>query len=277
MIRRFLSYMPANVWDIPPRASPVDDPGRRDRELLSVIPKQRNRLYDPYKILRHVLDRDSLFEIGPDCGQSRITALARVNGYPVGVMIDNPNHLGGSLDLAAGSKATRFIQMCDTFHLPTVSFVDEPGFRVGLESEKQGLVRAGARLACAVAESRMPWIAFVVRQAYGVAGMLHVCNNGMYMRYAWPSANWGSMHIEGGVAAAYRRDIETAPDPQAKRDEIERKLKAITSPIRTAAAFGIEDVIDPRDTRPLLVEFVEDAQAELKRQVGPCFVPSYHP
>ncbi len=277
MIRRFLGYMPSNIWEVPPRIEPTDDPGRRDEALLSAIPKRKSRPYDPYRILKAVLDRDTIFEIAPYYGRSRITALARVHGYPVGVMMDNPNYLGGSLDLAAGSKAARFIQLCDTFHLPMVSFVDQPGFMVGLESEKQGLVRAGARLACVTAESHMPWIAFVVRQAYGVAGMLHVRNNGMYMRYAWPSANWGSMHIEGGVAATYRRDIETAPDPQAKRDEIERKLKAITSPFRTAASFGIEDVIDPRDTRPLLVEFVEEAQAELKRQLGPRTVPAYRP
>jgi acetyl-CoA carboxylase carboxyltransferase component len=158
-----------------------------------------------------------------------------------------------------------------------VHLVDEPGFMVGLESEKQGLVRAGARLACTVAEGKMPWIAVVIRQAYGVAGMLHVRNEGMYMRYAWPSAHWGSLHIDGGATAAYRREIENAPDPEKKRMEIERRIESLASPFRTAAAFGIEDIIDPRETRPLLCEFVEHAQTELKTQLGPRTVPAYRP
>ena len=117
--------------------------------------------------------------------------------------------------------------------------------------------------------SQSPWISFYMKQAYGVAGQTHYRTTGMYQRYAWPSGKWGSMHIEGGVEAAYKRDIESAPDPDAKRKEIHDRLNELRSPFRTAHAFGIEDIIDPRDTRPLLADFVEDAQEIIRTQLGP--------
>jgi len=277
MIRRFLSYMPDNVWQMPPRTETTDDPNRRDDELLSIIPRERNRPYNPYDILNRTLDHDSFFEIAPFYGRSRVTGLARVNGYPVGVMINNPMHMGGSMDVTAGDKVIRFLQLCDTFHLPMVYFADEPGFMVGLESQKQGIVRAGARMVCATYYTKMPWITFVIRQLYGVAGQCHDRPGGMFKRVAWLSANWGSMHIEGGATAAYRREIEAAHDPEAKREEIEQRLKAVASPFRTAEAFNIEDIIDPRETRPLLCDFIEMAQGMLKTQLGPTIGPSYRP
>lgn len=277
IIRRFLSYMPNNVWEMPPRTEPADDPDRREEALLSIIPRDRRKGYNPYEILNGVLDKGSIFEISPFYGRSRITALARVNGYPVGVISNNPNHLGGSTDAAAGDKVIRFAEMCDLFHLPIVYFADEPGFMIGLHAEKQGTLRAGARIVCVLSATKVPWITFVTRQLYGVAGGLHLRTSGFYRRYAWPSTNWGSMHIEGGAMAAYRREIEAAPDPAARRKEIEDRLNAIGSPFRTAEAFGIEDIIDPRDTRPLLCDFIDTAQDMLKTQLGPSSGLSYRP
>ncbi len=223
-------------------------------------------------MIRLVVDRDSFFEIAPLYGRSRITGLARLNGYPVGVMANNPRHHGGATDVAAGNKVMRLIQLCDTFHLPLISFADEPGFMVGLESEKQGIERAGARLVAMTNQSRMPWITVVIGRLYGVAGQCHHRPSGMFRRYAWPSANWGSMHIAGGASAAYRREIENAPDPDRKRAEIEARLRAIASPFRTAEATG-QDIIDPRETRALLCEFVDDAQRILHSQLGPPRIP----
>ena len=277
MIRRFLSYLPPNVWETAPRTEQTDDPDRREEGLASVIPRSGRKLYNPYDILNMILDRDSFFEIAPFYGRSRITGLARVNGYPVGVMINDPRHLGGSLDTTAGDKVIRFMLMCNTFHLPMVYFADEPGFMVGIEAEKLGIVRAGARVVLATRETRMPWITFITRQLYGVAGGCHVRAGGMFKRYAWPSGNWGSMHIEGGALIAYRREIQSSPDPEGKREEIERRLKAIASPFRSAEAFDIEDIIDPRDTRPLMCSFIETAQDILKTQLGPGSGPSYRP
>ncbi|HJN49608.1 MAG: carboxyl transferase domain-containing protein [Pseudomonadales bacterium] len=277
MIRQFLSYLPSSVWEMPPRVESADDPERRDEELLSAIPRDKRKLYDPHAILDHVMDRDSFFEIGALYGRSRIIGLARLNGYPVGVMINNPKHQGAAMNMAAGLKVVRFLKLCDTFHLPMVYLADEPGFMVGLEAQKQGIVRAGARLVHVTGRSRMPWITIVIRQLYGVAGQLNLRPSGMYKRYAWPSGNWGSMHIQGGTYAAYRREIDNAPDPDAKLAEIENRLQALASPFRTAETFSIEDIIDPRDTRKLLVDFVDMAQRVVQSQLGPTMVPVYEP
>lgn len=274
LIRRFLSYLPSNVWEMPPRRDPADDPDRRDERLLSVIPRDRRRAYDAHRIIERVVDRGSFFEIAPFYGRARITGLARLNGYPAGIMANNAL-FGGSTDVAGGEKVTRLIQLCDTFHLPLVSFADEPGFMVGIESEKRGIERAGARLVVVTCDSSMPWVTVVLRQLYGVAGQCYHRPSGMFRRYAWPSAQWGSMHIEGGATAAYRREIADAADPEAKREEIEARLQAIASPFRTAETTG-QDIIDPRDTRPLLCEFVEEAQTVLKTRLGPTGMP-YRP
>ena len=275
IIRKFLSYLPPNVWEMPPRAEPTDDVDRREEALISLIPRENNRPYNPHKILEYVLDRDSFFEIAPLFARNRITGLGRLNGYPVGVMMNNPLHLGGATDVSGGEKVSRLIQLCDTFHLPLITFTDEPGFMVGLESEKRGIERAGARLICVTCDSRMPWLTLVVRQVYGVAGQCHQRPSGMFRRYCWPSGSWGSMHIEGGAFAAYRREIDNAPDPKAKEAEIEARLNALKSPFRTAEATA-QDIIDPRETRPLLCEFVEEAQGVLKTQLGPPQIP-YRP
>ena len=273
MIKRFLSYLPSNVWQMAPRMDTSDDPERREESLLSVIPRNKRQLYDPRKILDAVLDKDSFFEITPHYGRSRIVGLARVNGYPTGVMINNPKRLGGSMDVAAGTKVIRFLQLCDTFHLPMVYFADEPGFMSGPDQQRQGILRAGAKILCTTLRTQMPWISIIIRQLYGVAGQCHDRPGGMFKRVAWPSAHWGSMHISGGVSAAYRRIIDESDDPEAKRKEIENRLDALASPFRTAEAFNIEDIMDPRDTRPMLCEFMELAQPILTSQLGPTAVP----
>ncbi len=273
-IKRFLSYLPASVWEMPPRCEMDDSPDRREERLASIIPRNRRRTYDAHRVINAVVDRGSFFEIAPEYGPARITGLARLNGYPIGILANNAM-FGGSTDVAGGEKVMRLIQLCDTFHLPVVSLADEPGFTVGLDQEKKGIERAGARLVTVTNDSQMPWITVVMKQVYGVAGQCQHRPSGMYRRYAWPSAEWGSMHIAGGAAAAYRREIAEAPDPEAKRMEIEARLQAIASPFRTAEATG-QDIIDPRDTRPLLCEFVEEAQAILRTQLGPTAVP-YRP
>ena len=276
-IRRFLNYLPDNVWEMPPRRESDDDPERRDERLLSIIPRNKRKVYDPRVILDAVFDSDSFFEIAPHYGRSRIVGLARIGGYPVGVMINNPNHGGGSMDVAAAEKSTRLVQTCDTFHLPMVCLMDDPGFMVGLSSEKQGIERAGTRLVYAICESKMPWISFILRQSYGLAGSLQFRPGPhLYRRYAWPSGHWGSIHIEGGTAAAFRRVIEAAPDPEAKRLALEGRLQALASPFRTAEATGL-DLIDPRETRPILHEFIDMAQGIIKTQLGPGVGPTFRP
>ena len=192
-------------------------------------------------------------------------------------MINNPLYYGGAMGPLEAEKAMRLVQLCDTFHLPLVWLCDEPGFHVGPENEAQGILRGGARAVTVFAASKMPYISILMRQCYGVAGGLHVRHSGMYQRYAWPSAHAGSMQIEGGTMVAYKREIQNAEDPKAKREEIEARLEAIASPFRNAHAMDIENLIDPRDTRPLLCEFVQQAQTILKTQLGPTAGASFRP
>ncbi|MDA1061871.1 MAG: propionyl-CoA carboxylase [Chloroflexi bacterium] len=276
-VRRFLSYMPDNVWQAPPRTEPADDPGRRDERLLSLIPRDRRRPYDPRVLIEGVLDAGSFFEISPDYGTSRIVGLARANGYVVGVMANNPNRKGGSMDVDAAEKSTRLVQLCDTFHIPMVVLMDDPGFFVGPESEARGIERSGSRLVYAIMHSKMPWISVICRQSFGLAGSLQFRPGpDLFRRYAWVSGQWGSMHIEGGTSAAFRRIIESADDPEAKRQELEQQLQQLASPFRTAEATGL-DLIDPRDTRAVVCEFVETAQGVIATQLGPGSGPTFRP
>jgi acetyl-CoA carboxylase carboxyltransferase component len=258
-IRTFLSYLPTSVWEIPPRREPDDDPERREEALLSFIPRDRRKVYDMRKLLGLVLDRDSFFEIGRHFGRPLVTGLARIDGIPVGVLANDPRFAAGAIDADAGEKMVRHIDLCDTFHLPVVNFVDNPGFLVGTEAEKRGTIRKGVRALGALYQATNPWCSVIVRKAYGVAGAGHTNHRRTSPRYAWPSGEWGSLPIEGGVEAAFKRQIAAAPDPDALRAELEEKLASLRDPILTAESFGVEEIIDPRETRPLLVEFARRA------------------
>ncbi|HZU76769.1 MAG TPA: carboxyl transferase domain-containing protein [Dehalococcoidia bacterium] len=267
-IRRFLSYLPSSVWQAPPRLPTGDDPNRREEALSSIIPRNRSRVYDVRRMLRLVVDKDSLFELAPFYGRSLLTSFARLDGYPVGVLANDPRHIGGSLDAAASEKLTRFVDLCDLFHLPIVNFVDQPGFMVGRAAEEAGTIRKGTRALFAIQESRVPWLTIIVRKCYGVAGAGFTRYGGLEMLYAWPSAEWGSIPIEGGVDAAYRRDIASSPDPEARRRELEQRLVEMRSPIGAAEAFNVPEIIDPRDTRRRVCEFLEIAQELIRTQTG---------
>lgn len=273
-VRRFLGYLPRNVWELPPRTEPSDSPGRAEEWLKDAIPADRRRVYDPRKIIAAILDRDSIFEIGRYHGGSLITCLARVGGVPVGVMASDPRVAGGAMTLTAANKTERFVELCDLFHLPVVNFVDQPGTMTGLEAEVAGTLLGAVRVAKIIERSTVPWISIIVRRAFGLAGGLHgrkqgVDGRSLNHRFAWPSARWGSIPIEGGVAAAFRRDIESAADPTARRIELEHHYNQLASPFRTAERFGIVDIIDPRRTRAILCDWTEDAWAVVKTQLGP--------
>lgn len=267
--RRFLSYMPSSVYELPPTRESLDPVNRREEELLAAVPKDRRKHFNVRRIIELVMDRGSFFEIGRRQGRSAVTGLARLQGRSVGVMANDPAWLGGALDVRASEKLTRFIDMCDTFHLPVVNFVDLPGFLIGVESEKQGTIRAGARLIYSVYQAATPWCSVILRRAFGVAGAAHGNHSRLNLRFAWPSGEWGSLPLRGGVQAAYKRQIEAADDPDGFRAEIESRLDGFTSPLRTAEAFGIEEIIDPRDTRPLLCEWLETAWRLLPSRLGP--------
>jgi acetyl-CoA carboxylase carboxyltransferase component len=253
--RRFLSYLPSSVWDLPPRRLCDDDPKRREERLLSIVPRNRRQAYPMRRIIEAVVDKDSFFEMSRGFGRSIVTGFARLDGWPVALMAGDPTHGAGTWNAASSRKITRFVDLAETFHLPVVHLVDCYGFAVGLEAEATGTMRHAVTAISAIHQSTVPWCAVIVRNVFGVGGAAHVPHTHLALRYAWPSANWGSLPLEGGVEAAYRAEIEAAPDPAAKHAEIEARLEALRSPFRTAEVFSIEEIIDPRDTRPLLCEF----------------------
>ncbi len=269
-IRRFLSYLPTNVHQLPPVVECDDPIARRDERLASIIPRHRNRGYNVRRMVEMIVDRDSFFELGRYFGRAQVTGLARIGGLPIGVLANDPMHYGGAMGAKEARKFERFIDLCDVFHLPIVNLADQPGFLIGRPGESAGTLRAGVRAAAAISESQVPWATVVVRRLYGVAGGAHQDFGRFCYRFAWPSGEWGSLPIEGGVAAAYRREIEAAEDPIAHRAAIEERLIALRDPFSAAEAFAVEDIVDPRDTRPMLAEWLQTAyETQLPSQLGP--------
>lgn len=269
LIRRYLSYMPRNVWELPPLGDTSDPVHRVEEELRRIIPENRRKPYDMRRLIKLVVDVGSVFEIQPTYGKALITCLARMNGHVVGVVANNPNVNGGAMDVKAARKQTRFIELCDCFHIPLVFLVDVPGFLVGKDAEAAATLREGMRSVYVGLQATVPIFTVVIRKCYGMAGMGTTDKNGLDFKIAWPSAEWGSLPIEGGVAAAFRREIESAPDPKARESEIEAELRAWASPFRTAEAFGVEEIIDPRETRAYLCRFIEVARGRMLTTLGP--------
>jgi acetyl-CoA carboxylase carboxyltransferase component len=253
--RRFLSYLPLSIYELPPRGPRTDDPERRDETLADVVPRDPRKVYKMRTIVESVVDRGSFFEVAPLYGPAIITGLARIDGWPVAVMASDPFHYGGAWTADTCQKVERWVDFAQTFHLPVVYLVDCPGFLIGLEAEQTGTIKQGVRAMSAIWQTTVPWCAVIIRNVFGVAGAAHR-NGGRYcLRYAWPSGRWGSLPLEGGIEAAYRAEIDAAPAPKAKLEEIGERLNKLRSPFRSAETFWIEEMIDPRSTRPLLVEF----------------------
>jgi acetyl-CoA carboxylase carboxyltransferase component len=253
--KRFLSYLPSSVHELPPRGACEDDPERREPGLIEAVPRDRRKVYKMRAILEAVVDRGSLFEMGRKYGGSIITAFARLDGWPVAILASDPYHYGGGWTAAASQKITRFVELAQTFHLPVVHFVDCPGFVIGRKAEEEATIRHGSRALASVYQATVPWCSVLVRKVFGVAGSAHANASRARYRFAWPSGDWGSLPVEGGLEAAYRSQLEASDDPEALRAEIEQRLNAVRSPFRTAEAYLVEEIIDPRDTRPLLCEF----------------------
>ena len=217
------------------------------------------------------MDKGSFLEIGRHYGRSIVTGLARLDGWPVAVMASDTYFYGGGWTANSSIKVTRFCDLAETFHLPVVHMVDNPGFYIGVAAEKAATIRHGCRALAALYQATVPWCSIIMRKAFGVAGAGHANATRFHYRYAWPSGDWGSLPIEGGIEAAYRSELEKADDPEALRAEIEERLNRVRNPFRTAEAYLVEEIIDPRDTRPLLCEFANLA-APLRR-TGPSRFP----
>lgn len=272
-VKRFLSYMPRNVWEVPARVTPDDRPDRSEDALETIIPRDRRKIYRPREILNLVMDKGSVFEVGRRFGGAVVTAYARLDGHAVGVICNNPAVMGGALTLHAAQKMARFVDICDTFHLPIVNFVDQPGVMTGPAAESAGTLNAAIGLLGAIEQAEAPWCSIIVRRAFGVGGGAHGPKHGpegrsLNHRFAWPSARWGSIPVEGGVAAAYKKDIEAADDSDAFRMQLEEYYHELASPIRTAEKFGVVDIIRPAETRRVLCDWIEDAYELTRMQTG---------
>ena len=267
-IRRFISYLPNTSSDIAPRIETGDSPDRGCEELLNIVPSNRRQGYNARKLIKLVVDNGEFFEMRRHWGGALITGFARLDGYSVGVIGSDPAKMAGAMDGDAADKYTHFVDLCDTFNLPLVIFLDMPGFMLGSHAERRATMRRGVRALIASAEASVPKVEFNIRKAYGVAADApHSVGHpkGVNLRFGWPAGEWGGIPIEGGVAAAYRREIEAAPDPKRHQAMIEERLLRLRSPFRAAHQGDVVDLIDPRDTRLLACRFVKLAQPALKK------------
>ncbi|MBB4364661.1 acetyl-CoA carboxylase carboxyltransferase component [Bradyrhizobium sp. CIR18] len=265
--RRFLSYLPSSVYELPPTLPCTDNPERSEEALMNAVPRNRKQVYKMRPIIESVVDKGSFFEIGKNFGKPVIVGLARLEGRAVLLLASDSFHYGGSWTADACQKVVRWVDFAETFHLPVVYLMDCPGFMIGLDAEKAATIRHGVRAMAAVNQTTVPWCTVILRNAFGVAGVVHQPADRFSIRYAWPSAYWGSLPLEGGIEAAYRADIDAAEDKAEKLKEIEARLNKLRSPFRSAEKFWVEEIIDPRKTRSLLCEFAR--LAEPLRKPGP--------
>ncbi len=263
MTRTFLSYLPSSVYEVPPvHAANASDPiDRREEELATLIARKRTTTFDIRRAIRLMADRDSFFEIGPLWGTDQVTGFVRFNGYPLGVITSDSQHAnGGALTADGCDKLTRHLDLCDLFHLPLLNLVDNPGFAVGLEHERTGTIRKGAGWMIAFAQVRVPIFTVLVRRSFGVAGNNYATpRSEPSMRVTWPAADVGGIPPEGGIEAAYKRQLAEADDPVAFRAELNARIESVRGPLGPLNKFQIEEMIDPRDTRRYICEWVETA------------------
>jgi acetyl-CoA carboxylase carboxyltransferase component len=266
-IRAFLSYLPSSAWDALPLHECADPRDRREEKLNEIIPRSSRRAYKIRRLLGWVVDEGSFFELTPGYGRTQVTGFARMNGHPVGVIANDPYVYGGSMTAAGAQKLRRFVETCDTFGLPIVSFLDEPGFMIGTEAERAATIRYGVEAIFAVQQTRVPWFTVLLRKSFGVAAGVHLGPNGVVV--AWPSAQSGALPLESGVELAYGREIAASPDPEVRRAELEAQFAEAQSIFPRAEDFGVHDLIDPRETRERVCDWLDEIQNELAAGLGP--------
>lgn len=266
VIRRFLSYLPASVYELPPVAPSHDPAGRREEGLVGAVPRNPRRTYDVTAILNAIFDAGSVFRYA-EYGGGTVTALARLDGHPVGVIAADPE-LGATMSAEGALAVTRLVDLCETFHLPIVSLTDQAGMTIGSAAEKAATIRHGARAITAVYQARVPQAELIVRRVFGVGGAGIINRHRASRSWSWPSGAWGSLPSQGGIEAAFRSRIERADDPAAELERIAAEIDAVSSPFRTAERFGVQDIIDPRESRPLLCDWIRDAYRLLPDKLG---------
>jgi propionyl-CoA carboxylase beta chain len=268
-VQQFISYLPSNNMEDPPRVETGDDPQRQDDRLDAIIPKEANRPYDMKEVIFSVVDNGDFFEIHEQYAGNIVVGFARLDGYTVGIVANQPAVLAGVLDIKASIKGARFVRFCDCFNIPLVVFEDVPGFLPGVDQEHGGIIIHGAKLLYAFCEATVPKATIITRKAYG--GAYDVMNSkhirGDY-NVAWPAAEIAVMGAEGAVNIIFRKEISSAPDPDAKRQELIKEYKEkFTNPYGAASRGYLDDVIEPSQTRPRLIEALR--MLRNKRDVNP--------
>jgi acetyl-CoA carboxylase carboxyltransferase component len=268
-IRRLMSYIPSNNVEDPPRLEPTDSPDRVDEALEDIIPDNPNKPYDMKEIIRRVVDNSDFFEVQEQYARNIIVGFARLNGRSVGIIAQQPSVLAGVLDINSSDKAARFVRFCDCFNIPLITFEDVPGFLPGLGQEHGGIIRHGAKLLFAYCEATVPKLTVITRKAYGgaydVMSSKHVRGD---INYAWPTAEIAVMGPEGAVNILFKDEIEAAADPAARRQElITYYQEKFANPYEAAARGYIDEIIEPRDTRPKLIRALE--MLKNKRDTNP--------
>jgi propionyl-CoA carboxylase beta chain len=258
-IRRLLGFLPANNLETPPTVPSDDPPDRRDEALLTIVPDNPNKPYDMHEVLRHVVDHGELLEVHRDFGPNLIVGFARLAGRAVGIVANQPAVLAGVLDINASTKGARFVRFCDAFNIPLITFVDVPGFLPGTDQEHGGIIRQGAKLLYAYAEATVPKLTVITRKAYGgaydVMSSKHV---GADFNVGWPAAEIAVMGPKGAAEILFWRELRDAEDPERMLDELVTDYRdTFAHPYLAAARGFLDDVIDPRETRPRLISALQ--------------------
>jgi len=258
-IRRLLSYVPQNNVEDPPRVEPWDDPERRDEELTSVVPDEPRKPYDMNRVIDGVVDEDSFFEVQEGYAKNIVVGFARLDGRSVGIVANQPRVNAGTLDIESSQKGARFVRFCDSFNIPILTFVDVPGFMPGTDQEHGGIIRHGAKLLYAYSEATVPLMTVITRKAYGgaydVMASKHI---GADVNYAWPTAEIAVMGPKGAVNILYDDELDAAEDTEARREElIEEYREEFANPYTAADRGFVDDVLEPPETRPRLIDDLE--------------------
>jgi methylmalonyl-CoA decarboxylase subunit alpha len=259
-IKEYLSFMPSSCEEAPPLRPASDPVDRMDEELLDVIPESNRKPYDMYEVISRIVDDGIYFDMKPQWAKTIITCLARFGGRPCGIVANQPKQLGGILDNDSADKAARFINLCNAYGIPLLFLQDVPGFMVGTKVEEAGIIRHGAKMLYAVANATVPKITVVLRKAYG-AGYYVMCGKAYEpdLIVAWPTAEISVMGAEGAVEIVFRKQVEEADDPAAKKAELIANYRSIIDVYIAARNAMIDDVIDPRETRPTICRALEMA------------------
>jgi acetyl-CoA carboxylase carboxyltransferase component len=254
-VRYLLSFLPANNLEEPPAVEATDDPQRRCETLASLLPDSPNLPYDMKAVIREVVDDGEFFEYFPNWAKSIVCGFARLDGNVVGIVGNQPMVLAGVLEIESSEKAARFVRTCDAFNIPLVTFVDVPGFLPGVDQEYGGIIRHGAKLLYAYCEATVPRIQVITRKAYGGAYVVMDSKSiGADLSFAWPTAELAVMGPQGAVEIVYRRELQQAADPVARRAELVADYtEKYANPYAAAERGYVDDVIDPADTRAKLI------------------------